>query len=127
MHKIHHYNSQFAHSSSAAQIKGRVHIDLYDFVERILSQGLSTEVLSLDRVSQELLGEGKTGLDGRREVTSQAPADWKDIERAWKQKDLAGIGKYCLRDSELALKLAGQLLPQIFEISRVAGQMPFDV
>jgi DNA polymerase I/DNA polymerase-2 len=100
---------------SAAQINGRVHIDLYDFIERILSSGLSTEVLSLDRVSKELLGEGKMDMD------------WKDIEKAWKQKNLAGIGKYCLRDSELALKLANQLLPQIFEISRVAGQIPFDV
>jgi len=101
--------------TSAVQIAGRVHIDLYNFIERIMVSGLSTEVLSLDRVSQELLGEGKIDMS------------WKDIEKAWKRKDIARVGRYCLRDSELALKLAENLLPQIFEISRVAGQIPFDV
>jgi len=100
---------------SAAQIRGRVHIDIYDFIERIVSPGLPTEVLTLDRVSHELLGEGKIDMD------------YKEMEKAWKEKRLADIGKYCLRDSELALKLADNMLPQIFEISRVTGQIPFDV
>lgn len=100
---------------TAVLVKGRVHIDIYDFVERILSSGLSTEVLTLNRVSQELIGEKKIDMN------------YKEIESAWKSRDIAPIGKYCMRDSELALKLADHLLPQIFEISRVAGQLPFDI
>jgi DNA polymerase elongation subunit (family B) len=100
---------------TAALMHGRIHIDIYDFVERILSSGLSTEVLTLDRVSHELIGEGKIDMS------------CKDIEAAWKSKDVASIGRYCLRDSELTLKLAKNLLPQIFEISRVAGQLPSDI
>ncbi len=100
---------------SAARIGGRVHIDLYDFIEHILGASLSTEVLTLDRVAKELLGIGKENLR------------WKDIEKAWKGREFEKISKYCLKDSRLTLKLAEYILPQIFEISRVSGQTPFDV
>jgi len=100
--------------SSAAKISGRVHIDLYSFIRRILGSSLSTEVLSLDNVAQELVGQGKIQVE------------WSDVEKAWKKRDLSVIGRYCLRDSEITLKLAENLLPQIFEISNVSGQLPFD-
>jgi len=99
---------------SAAQLTGRSHIDLYDFIENILSPSLSTEVLTLDRVAKELIGEGKETLG------------WTEIEKAWKDKDIGMIARYCMRDSYLTLKLAENLLPQIFEISKVSGQLPFD-
>lgn len=99
---------------SAAKIKGRVHIDLYDFIEHILSPSLSTEVLTLDRVAQELIGKGKERID------------WSEIEEAWKQGKIKRVADYCLNDSNLTLKLAEQLLPQIFEISKITGQIPFD-
>ncbi|HJW96830.1 MAG TPA: 3'-5' exonuclease, partial [archaeon] len=44
---------------SSAQLTGRVHVDLYDFVDNILGSSLMTEVLSLDKVAKEILGEGK--------------------------------------------------------------------
>ncbi|MBU0953079.1 MAG: DNA-directed DNA polymerase [Nanoarchaeota archaeon] len=100
--------------SSAALIRGRLHIDLFDFVERVLGTTLESEVHSLDRVAKEILGVGKI------------PLEWKDIERAWRDKDLATVARYCLMDSELALRLAETLLPQIYELSRVVGQSPFD-
>jgi len=100
---------------SSAQIAGRVHVDLYDFVENILSSNLMTEVLTLDRVSREILGEGKLKIR------------WKDIEKAWKEsKGLEGLVDYCRRDSELTLMLAEHLLPQISELSRITGQTLFD-
>jgi DNA polymerase I/DNA polymerase-2 len=100
---------------SSAQIAGRVHVDLYDFVENILGSNLMTEVLTLDRVSREILGEGKLKVR------------WKDIERAWKEsKGLEGLVDYCRRDSELTLMLAEHLLPQISELCRITGQTLFD-
>ncbi|MBU0898568.1 MAG: DNA-directed DNA polymerase [Nanoarchaeota archaeon] len=99
---------------SAARFRGRMHIDVYDFIENILEDSLSTEVLSLDRVARELLGLKKEKLS------------WKEIEELWKKGDIKTLGEYCLHDSLLTLKLAKNLLPQIFELSRVVGQTPFD-
>jgi DNA polymerase elongation subunit (family B) len=99
----------------SAWIAGRTHVDLYTFMERILADSMESETLTLDMVSKELLGFGKE------------PLDWKKIEEIWKErKDLKTIANYCLRDSELTIKLAERLLPQIFELSRLVGQTPFD-
>ncbi len=100
----------------SCQIAGRVHIDLYSFVESILSQSLTSEVLTLDRVARELLGMGKEKIK------------WKDIEQAWKtKKGLEKIAEYCMWDSEITLKLSEHLSPLIFELSRITGSTPFDV
>ncbi|MEM5812639.1 MAG: DNA-directed DNA polymerase, partial [Candidatus Aenigmatarchaeota archaeon] len=100
---------------SSAQLAGRVHIDLYDFVENILSPNLMTEVLTLDKVAREIIGEGKKKIK------------WKDIEVLWKSgKGLDGLVEYCMRDSELTLMLAEELLPQITELCRITGQTLFD-
>ncbi len=102
--------------TSSAQIAGRVHVDIYDFIENILGSSLMTETLSLDKVAREILGEGKLKMK------------WKDIEKAWKSgRDIGKIADYCLRDSELTLMLAEHLLPQIAELSRITGQTLFDV
>jgi len=100
---------------SSAKIVGRVHVDLYDFVNHILSPSMKTEVLTLDAVAQELIGIGKKKVK------------WKDIKDSWKKKkDLERIVEYALRDAELTLKLSYHLLPQIFSISRLTGLLPFD-
>ncbi|MBI2674879.1 MAG: ribonuclease H-like domain-containing protein [Candidatus Aenigmarchaeota archaeon] len=102
--------------SISAQITGRIHLDIYSFVESILSQSLTSEVLTLDRVARELLGIGKEKMK------------WKDIEQAWKtKKGLEKIGEYCMQDSEITLKLFSHLSPLIFELGRVTGSTPFDV
>jgi DNA polymerase elongation subunit (family B) len=101
---------------TAADIVGRIHIDMYDFVENIMQFYLATEVLSLDRVAQEVVGVGKDKLK------------WKDIEEIWKKGEgLGKLAEYCMQDANLALKLAGSLLPQIYELCKVTGQTPFDV
>ncbi|RLJ04103.1 MAG: DNA polymerase [Candidatus Aenigmatarchaeota archaeon] len=100
---------------SSAYIAGRLHLDIYDFIEHILGSTLSSEILTLDMVSKELLGKGKEKMT------------WEDIEKAWKKRDLKKIAKYCLKDSELALELSKYIIPQVFELSRVVGQTPFDV
>lgn len=99
----------------AAVMAGRVHVDLYTFVENILSQNLTSEVLTLDMVAREILGMGKEKIK------------WKEIEDAWKSgRGLDRVAEYCMWDSELTLKLAYHLLPQIFELCRVSGQTLFD-
>jgi DNA polymerase elongation subunit (family B) len=100
---------------SSAKLKGRIHIDLFDFINNILSPQLQTEVLTLDAVSAELLNDRKIEMD------------YEEILESWrKKKDLAKLAEYCLKDSELTLRLGEFILPQIFEISKISGQLPFD-
>ncbi|HLD83903.1 MAG TPA: DNA-directed DNA polymerase [archaeon] len=99
--------------ASSAKIKGRVHIDLYAFVSRLMYQQLQSEVFTLDEVSRELLGRGK-----ETHTMEQLEDMWKNERKQ--------MEKYCINDSELALGLCENLLPQIFALSRVSGQMPFD-
>ena len=99
----------------AAVVKGRAHIDLFDFVENVLAQTLTSEVLTLDMVAREILGIGKGKME------------WKEIEDAWRSgKGLGRVAEHCMWDSELTLKLAYHLLPQIYALSRTVGQFPFD-
>ncbi|MCS7135004.1 MAG: DNA-directed DNA polymerase [Candidatus Aenigmarchaeota archaeon] len=101
--------------SSAASIKDRIHIDLFNFVDHILSPSLKTEVLTLDEVAKEILGEGKIKMD------------LTEIKESWTQKkDIEKIAHYCLKDAELTLALAEHLLPQIFSLSRLTISLPFD-
>jgi DNA polymerase elongation subunit (family B) len=99
----------------SAWIEGRVHVDIFDFIENILAATLSSEVLSLDMVSREIIGKGKRKIE------------WEEMQRAWEEsRGLEQVVKYCLNDSELTLSLAKALLPQIFELCRITGQTPFD-
>jgi DNA polymerase elongation subunit (family B) len=100
---------------SSSKTKGRVHIDIFDFVNHILGQTMKSEVLTLNEVSQELIGVGKKDMK------------YKDMADIWKEKkDMERLAEYNLWDSELTLKLSHLILPQIFAISRITGQLPFD-
>ncbi len=101
--------------TSAAKLSGRVHLDLYQFVSRILAPQMKSEVLSLGAVCKELIGEGKDQVS------------LLDIRKSWSEKkDLKKIAKYNLKDSVITLKLARHLMPQMFELSRVVGILPFN-
>lgn len=100
---------------SSAKTKGRVHIDLFNFIDHILSASMRSEVLTLDEVAQELLGIGKRKMK------------YKEMVEIWSKKEQLGrLAEYSLWDSELTLKLAEHILPQIFSISRLTGLLPFD-
>jgi len=100
---------------SSTKIRGRVHVDLFNFIDHILSPSMKTEVLTLDAVAEELLGLKKRDLK------------WKDIRESWgSKKGLKKLADYCLWDSQLTLKLAEQLLPQVFALSTLTGTTPFD-
>ncbi len=101
---------------SAARLNGVVHIDLFNFIQNILSPNLQTEVLTLDAVAGELVKDQKIQLE------------FEEIIEAWRrEKDLEKLAKYCKKDSELTFKLGQILLPQIFELSKIVGQTLFDV
>ncbi len=100
---------------SAARLKGRVHADLFHFINNILASILQTEVLSLDAVSAEILGDEKIEME------------YAEIVEAWKEeKNLEKLARYCLKDSELTFKLSKVLLPQIFQLTKIVGQSLFD-
>lgn len=98
---------------TATRLKGRLHIDLFNFVNTVIAPQLQGEVLTLADVAQELVGETKDELSV------------EDITDLWK-KDVDGLAKYCLNDSLLTKHLASLLLPQISELSKASGQLPFD-
>lgn len=100
---------------SAARLKGRMHLDLYPFIEHVMAPGLESETLDLDSVAEELLGENKEEMS------------WEEMKESWREKkDLETFAEYALKDSELAFKLSEEIVPQIFELSRITGLIPFD-
>lgn len=100
---------------SAARVKGRMHLDLYPFVSHVLSPGLESDTLDLDSVASEILGVGKDELD------------FKDMKRIWDEKsDLERFADYAMKDSRLAYRLGERIIPQIFELSKITGLIPFD-
>ncbi|NIM47137.1 MAG: hypothetical protein GTN40_03195 [Candidatus Aenigmarchaeota archaeon] len=100
---------------SSARLKGRVHIDLFEFIDNIISTQLQTEVLTLDAVSSELLGDKKIEIE------------YEEILEAWRRgKKIGKLAEYCLKDSELTLRLGEFILPQIYQLSKLSGQLLFD-
>ena len=100
---------------SSAKMKGRVHIDLFSFIDHILSASMKSEVLTLDEVAQELLGIGKKKIE------------YKEMVEIWSKKEqLERLAEYSLWDSELTLKLSDLILPQIFALSKLTGLLAFD-
>ncbi len=101
---------------TTARLIGRVHIDIFNFVNNILSSILQTEVLSLDSVSSEILGDEKIEME------------YSDILEAWKEgRRIEKLAEYSLKDSELTYRLSMVLLPQIYELTGIVGQSLFDV
>jgi DNA polymerase I/DNA polymerase-2 len=101
--------------ASAARCFGVVHIDEYVFVDKILSASLKSEVLTLDEVASELIGEGKKELE------------YKQMVELWRErKELNKIAEYSMWDAYLTYLLSQILLPQIFSLSKLVGEIPFD-
>lgn len=98
-----------------ARLKGRMHLDLYPFIEHVLAPGLDSEKLDLDSVAEEMLGRNKDEMS------------WEEMKENWENKEnLAEFARYALKDAELALELAEEIAPQVTELSRITGLIPFD-
>ncbi|UCG95866.1 MAG: ribonuclease H-like domain-containing protein [archaeon] len=99
---------------SSAEVQGRVHVDIFNFISNIISPQLQTEVLGLGEVSSEILGDSKMEMQ------------LEEIYECWR-KDVNKLAEYCLKDSELAFRLGEFFLPQVLELCKLIGQTPFDV
>lgn len=98
------------------KIPGRIYLDIYVYVDHILSPNVKTEVLTLDAVAKEFLGYGK------KELT------FKELQSFYSLKEnLDKIIEYNFWDSELVLKLTELFLPQIFSLARIVSLTAFDV
>ena len=98
-----------------ARIKGRMHLDLYPFITHVLAPGLDSETLDLDSVAQEMLGRKKDEIP------------WSEMKEIWREDgDIDKFARYALKDSELTYELGEEIHPQILELSRITGLIPFD-
>lgn len=99
---------------SAAKLKGRVHIDMFHFIKNILAPQLQFEAFTLGDAAGELLGKQKLEMS------------FEELVESWKKGKIDYLVEYSLKDAEITYDLAGMLMPQITELSRVSGQIPFD-
>jgi len=99
---------------TSSSIFGRVHVDLFRFIDTVFSQYLQSETLGLDSVARELLGEGKKEHEFKKSEKIKEH-EWKDFF------------EYNLQDSVLTYKLAEKLWPDMLELSRIIQEPVWDI
>ena len=102
----------------SSKITGIVHIDLYKFVNTMISYILKSETLSLNEVASELIGEEKLKFDMKKtasHITKGRDIDWESF------------ALYNLQDSAITYKLALKLWPNISELTKFIGEPLFNV
>lgn len=99
--------------SSAASLKGLIHVDLYLVMRRYITLDRYT----LERVYFELFGEEKIEVPGDR------------IFEFWDNggEELDNLFNYSLDDVVSTLKIAEETLPLSLELTRIVGQPLFDL
>ncbi len=100
-----------------SEINGLIHIDVLDFIRNIYAvYNLKTEMLTLDAVAQEMLGEKKKSFD------------WNKISEIFSNAELAtNLCEYCAHDSYITYKIYEKLFPLLSELNRLIGQSLSDV
>jgi DNA polymerase elongation subunit (family B) len=96
------------------RIKGIVHVDLLRFIRNVYSQYLQSETLGLNDVSYELLGEKKEEWQHRHSSKVHGK-EWDEYF------------KYNLKDSDLTLRLAEKIWPDMLEFVRIIQEPLFDL
>ncbi len=110
-------NSQPSFSRGAlttGKIKGIIHIDLLRFIRNAYSQYLQSETLSLNEVSNELLGEKKHDFNPF-ETLKKGEVDWQEFY------------EYNLQDSLLTYKLAEKFWPDLLEFTKIIQEPLFEI
>ncbi len=97
---------------TVCRITGIVHLDIFKFIRKTMFSLLRTSEYTLEAVSQELLGEGKGGVD----VSQLAEAWDKHPEK------LEQFCRYNLKDAELTYRLYKKLFDNLLELVKVVGQ-----
>jgi len=96
------------------KINGIIHIDLLRFIRTVYAQYLKSETLSLNEVSNELLGERKLEFNPLESAKSDKPI-WEDFF------------KYNLQDSVLAYKLTEKFWPDLTELTKIVQEPLFNI
>ena len=96
------------------KIKGIIHIDLLRFIQNAYSQSLQSETLSLNEVSNELLGEKKIDFE-HKHSTKIKKHEWEDYF------------DYNLQDSILTYKLTEKLWPDMQEFTKIIEEPLFNI
>ncbi|UCD20693.1 MAG: ribonuclease H-like domain-containing protein, partial [archaeon] len=105
---------------SSAKFTGLVHLDIFKFVSGAIVASLNTETLSLNDVSEELLGETKVKIDFNPWTLAQ------ELD-AMNSKELKRFCFYNLQDSVLAYKLFEKLWPMMIELTKLIQEPLFTV
>ncbi|MBW2963822.1 DNA-directed DNA polymerase [Candidatus Woesearchaeota archaeon] len=98
--------------NTAVDTTGIVHLDILNFIRRVISRKLKTDSLKLDDVADELLGEKKDDVD-----LSKLAAAWDAAA-----PELSDFAKYNLKDSKLTFELCEKVLPNLVELVKLVGQ-----
>ncbi len=99
------------------KINGITHLDAYIFIRNVLAPKLKTSSLSLDNVSEEILGQKKLELGV---LPHEAWLDKSD-------ENMNRFSEYNLLDSKLTYLLAEKILPIALQFSKFTGLPLFDV
>lgn len=105
-------------ANTSAKITGIAHIDVLRIVRKLLVKVMETDILTLDAVAAELLGKGKH------------PADINKLSTAWDSSNSAMLNEfaaYNLQDAELTYELAQLTMPNLIEMVKIVGQLPYDI
>lgn len=98
---------------STVDTTGIVHLDILNFIRRVISRKLDTDSLTLNNVAYELLGEEKDDVD------------LNILAQSWDENRggaLADFAKYNLKDSRLTYDLTKKVLPNLLELVKIVGQ-----
>lgn len=98
----------------AARTEGIVHLDLFQFVQNILAPQLQSEILTLNSVASEIVGEGKEEIGYEKII---------DLWRRGPRKELV---EYSRNDAVITYLLGEKLLHQVLALSMISGETPFD-
>lgn len=98
-------------SDYMAHITGIPHIDMYQFIKRILGRSMETDIFTLNAVAEELLHEKKY------------PVDLTEMTHAWdnEPEKLEPYAQYNAQDALLAYKLCLLLWPNLDEFTTLIG------
>lgn len=105
-------------ANTTARITGIAHVDVLRVIRKLFAKTMETDIFTLDAVAGELLGKGKN------------PVDIEKLATAWDQQDpklLKEFADYNLQDAVLTYELAQLVMPNLIEVVKIVGQLPFDV
>ncbi len=110
-------NSELMVRDSKASIFGIAHIDVFNFIKRVMGRTLETDSFSLNDVAFEILNEKKhdVDIDNLADVWDNNP------------EQLSVFAKYNLQDAKLTFDLFNKVFFNIAEMVKITNLTPYDV